>query len=125
MRGEGGSVAIVAAALIGLLAVLTAGLGGLAQVVAARDQAQMAADAAALAAAPVTFRQFGAKGSAHGEAGRFAEANGARLVGCAGCEIDASWQSRIVAACAFSNSSGRRITNEPVFHPQSRVWVTL
>ena len=94
--GERGSVAIVAAALIGLLAVLTAGLGGLAQVVAARAQAQMAADAAALAAAPVTFGMFGAKGSAHAEAGRFAEANGARLVRCEGCEIDPSWQSRIV-----------------------------
>jgi secretion/DNA translocation related TadE-like protein len=96
LTGERGSVTIVAAALIGLLAVLTAGLGGLAQVVAARDQAQMAADAAALAAAPVTFRPFGAKGSAHGEAGRFAEANGASLVRCTGCEPDASWQSRIV-----------------------------
>ena len=96
MTSERGSVAIVAAALIGLLAVLTAGLGGLAQVVAARGQAQMAADAAALAAAPVTFRMFGAHGSARGEAGRFAEANSARLVRCAGCESDPSWQSRIV-----------------------------
>jgi len=96
LTGDRGSVAIVAAVLIGLLAVLTAGLGGLAQVVAARDQAQMAADAAALAAAPVTFRQFGAQGSAHDEAERFAEVNGARLVRCAGCEIDPSWQSRIV-----------------------------
>ena len=96
MNDDGGSVSIVAAVLVGLLAVLVAGLGGLGQVMAARQTAQVAADAAALAAAPVTFRSFGASGSPSDEARRFAEANGARLVQCSGCEVDRSWDRRVV-----------------------------
>ncbi len=93
---DDGSVTVVLAAVIGLLAVLAAGIGGLAQIQLARDTAQLAADSAALAAAPVTFRPFGATGSAIEEAGRFAAANGATLTGCSGCEFDASWNPRVV-----------------------------
>lgn len=96
MIAERGSVAIVIAVLAGLLAVLAAGLGGIGQVVAARETAQLAADAAALAAAPVTFRPFGAGGSPVDEARRYAEVNGARLVRCTGCERDGSWHRRVV-----------------------------
>jgi nucleotide-binding universal stress UspA family protein len=61
----------------------------------ARARAQMAADAAALAAAPVTFRPFGASGSAADEARRFAGRNGAALIECR-CVPDPSWRSRTV-----------------------------
>jgi hypothetical protein len=62
----------------------------------ARSQAQIAADAAALAAAPVTFRSFGANGSPGDEAAIYAEVNGARLVACS-CPVDSSWNTRTVA----------------------------
>lgn len=83
-------------AVIGLIAVLAAALGGVARVVAAQHTAQMAADAAALAAAPVTFRQADHAESALVAAGLFAEANGGRLIGCFGCVADPSWKTRIV-----------------------------
>jgi len=75
-----------------LLSVLTADVGGF---LAARLQAAAAADAAALAAAPVTFRPFGATGSPTQEASRFAAANGAALVWCR-CPVDLSWETREV-----------------------------
>jgi hypothetical protein len=58
--------------------------------------AASAADAAALASAPVTFRPFGALGSPRNEAARFARANGARLVRC-DCPVDRSWATRTVS----------------------------
>ncbi len=61
----------------------------------ARARAQVAADAAALAAAPVTFRSFGSSGSAGEEAAAFASHNGAQLVECR-CAPDASWDARSV-----------------------------
>ena len=96
MIREQGSIAIVLVAVIGLIAVLAAALGGAARVVAAQHTAQMAADAAALAAAPVTFRQTNPTESALAAAGRFAVANGGRLVDCSGCVADPSWKPRIV-----------------------------
>lgn len=59
-------------------------------------QAAGAADAAALAAAPVTFRSFGASGSPSQEAARFASANGTRLLRCT-CPVNRSWDARTVA----------------------------
>ncbi|VAW05737.1 hypothetical protein MNBD_ACTINO02-2343 [hydrothermal vent metagenome] len=61
----------------------------------AKMRAESAADGAALAAAPVTFRPFGARGSATGEAARFARANGAELSMCT-CRPDPSWNERTV-----------------------------
>lgn len=61
----------------------------------ARGRAQVAADAAALAAAPVTFRAFGSSGSATDEAREFAARNGGQLVECR-CGHDASWRPREV-----------------------------
>jgi hypothetical protein len=58
-------------------------------------RAQAAADAAALAAAPVTFRPYGATGSASREAALFARANRTRLVRCV-CAMDPSWEPRTV-----------------------------
>lgn len=92
---DDGAVALVtmaAAALVLLtsLAVLASG-----QFLAGRARAQAAADAAALAAAPVTFRPFGATGTAAEEAAAFAAANGATVVRCR-CPQNPSWDTRTV-----------------------------
>ncbi len=63
-----------------------------------------AADAAALAAAPVTFQPFGASGTPAQEAARFAAANGASLVSCR-CPIDRSWETRTVVVVVARNVS--------------------
>ena len=76
-----------------LLLALAVGVTGIG--VAAYAQATTAADGAALAAAPVTFRPFGAEGSPAAEAARFARANGSSLVSCR-CPIDRSWHRRTV-----------------------------
>lgn len=84
--------------LVGLLAVgvvimvfsVDAGL-----VLDARSRAQVAADAAALGAAPLTFAEFGSALSPRAEAARLAEANGAELLTCI-CKRDKSWKPRIV-----------------------------
>ena len=86
-----GSASIVTAGLAALIVVLAAGLGVAAQLLAAWSQASVAADAAALAAAPITFLG----GSPEREAARFARANGARLAWCA-CPVDLSFEPRTV-----------------------------
>lgn len=82
----------------------------------ARSRAQVAADAAALAAAPVTFRPFGADGSPSDEAALFAEANGARLVMCR-CPVDVSWDARTVVVEAA-------VQIDPVVLPVTEVRAT-
>ena len=92
---DDGSVALVllaAGAVVVVIAIATAASG---QYLAAAGQAQTAADAAALAAAPVTFRPFGAEGTAREEAEIFAAANGAVLASCT-CPQDSSWDNRTV-----------------------------
>lgn len=74
---------------------LAAGLGAVGALLRARVEVSAAADAAALAAAPVTFLPFGAAGTPAEEAARFARLNGAVLVSCA-CPIDRSWGPRTV-----------------------------
>lgn len=93
-NADSGSVA-VGFAIIGLVVVLAMGVGAVGAVVAGHAQMSNAADAAALAAAPVTFRSFGARGTPVQEAARFASANGARLLQC-DCVIDRSWNARTV-----------------------------
>ena len=75
---------VAAGAVVLVLAIALAAVG---QYLAARLQAAAAADAAALAAAPVTFAPYGAAGSPREEAARFAAENGARLVACT-CPYD-------------------------------------
>lgn len=85
-------------ALLGVAAlvmVLAIGLAAVGSVLRARVEATTAADAAALAAAPVTFLPFGAKGTPAEEASIFATLNGARLLSCV-CPIDESWDARTV-----------------------------
>lgn len=90
-----GSIAVLLLGIIGLLVVLGLMLGAAGQYLAVRSRLQAAADAAALAAAPVTFRPFGSAGDPTAEAARFAQANGGRLIRCH-CPIDPSWEARIV-----------------------------
>jgi len=90
-----GSVAVLLAAIAAIAFITALLLADVALVLRARAVGSAAADAAALAAAPVTFRQFGAAGSPRREAAAFARANGATLVRC-GCAIDRSFRPRDV-----------------------------
>lgn len=90
-----GSVAVLLAGVVGVVLLLAVVLGSVGALLRARIEATAAADAAALAAAPVTFLPFGATGAPVDEARRFAAANGARLVSCA-CPVDPSWEPRTV-----------------------------
>ena len=81
--------------VVGLVLVLTVGLAAVGALLRAGVEASTAADAAALAAAPVTFLPFGAEGSPADEAVRFARLNGARVVSC-DCRVDRSWEPRTV-----------------------------
>ena len=92
---ERGSAGILLAAVAGVVLLLAAVLGAVGSYLRARVEAVAAADAAALAAAPVTFLPFGATGTPAQEAARFAAANGARLLSCA-CPLDPSWEPRTV-----------------------------
>ena len=78
-----------------LVLLLTAGLGAVGAYLNVRVQVSAAADAAALAAAPVTFMPFGATGTPTDEAARFARLNGADLDSCV-CPLDTSWEPRTV-----------------------------
>jgi len=89
----GAAVLLLGVAVVVLL--LAAVLGAVGAYLRARVEAVAAADAAALAAAPVTFLPFGATGTPTEEAARFAAANGARLLWCA-CPVDPSWEPRTV-----------------------------
>jgi uncharacterized membrane protein len=95
MRDEGGAAAPLMLAVAGLVMLLGIGVADAGLLIAGRYQAAVAADAAALAAAPVTFRPFGASGTPRQEAARFAARNGASLIGCR-CASDPSWQTRTV-----------------------------
>ena len=90
-----GSVTVLVMGLVGFLVVLGLMLGTAGHYLTVRIRVQAAADAAALAAAPVTFRHFGSPGDPTAEAARFAAANGGRLIRCV-CSIDRSWDPRIV-----------------------------
>ena len=92
---ESGSL-VVGGALVGLILVMIVAVAAVGGGIGAYTKAANAADAAALAAAPVTFRPFGASGTPAHEAALFARANGTRLVSCR-CPIDRSWETRTVA----------------------------
>jgi secretion/DNA translocation related TadE-like protein len=95
LKKERGSASVIAAALAGLLALLAAALAAGGMVSAGRSRALAASDAAALAAAPVTFRPFGATGSPAEEAEKLAAEHGATLIRCR-CTRDPSWSPRVV-----------------------------
>jgi len=95
MRRERGSAAVLLLAVAGLVLLLAVGVADAGIAFSARLQAAAAADAAALAAAPVTFRPFGAAGGPVTEARRLARANGVVLTHCS-CAVDRTWRSRVV-----------------------------
>jgi len=90
-----GSASVLILGVVGLMVVLGLMLATAGHYLSVRSEVQAAADAAALAAAPVTFRPFGTEANPAAEAARFAAANGARLVRCF-CPIDRTWVARIV-----------------------------
>jgi len=92
---ERGSATIVGLGLVGTVVVLAMIVADVGLYLRGRAVAATAADAAALAAAPVTFADFGAGGTPTHEAGRFATANGATLVTCE-CPVDRTWRPRTV-----------------------------
>jgi secretion/DNA translocation related TadE-like protein len=93
--GERGAASILALGLVAVSCLLGIVVADIGIYLRGRAAAATAADAAALAAAPVTFSDFGAAGSPAAEAGRFAAANGASLVAC-DCPIDRTWRPRTV-----------------------------
>lgn len=95
MSNDEGSAALAVVGGIGLVLLLVIWLVAMATAMRAKLDATTAADAAALAAAPVTFLPFGATGSPADEAARFARLNGADLVWCR-CSPDRSFEPRTV-----------------------------
>ena len=95
MRSERGAAAVVVAALLAVGMVLALLAVDLARVAEARAQLTVAADAAALAAAPVTFAAFGTHADPAAAAEATAAANGASLLEC-NCVIDRTWATRRV-----------------------------
>jgi hypothetical protein len=91
--GDDGSIGLVTGAVGIVILLLTVALAGIGGVHSSRLRATTAADAAALAAAPVTFMPFGADGTPTEEAERFARLNGAQLVSC-DCAVDRSFEPR-------------------------------
>ena len=94
-----GSVTVFAIGAIVLALVLMVGATAVGQVLVARNRVIAAAEAGALAAAPVTFRPFGATGSAIDEAARLVRSNGATLVRC-DCPPDRRYGPRTVVVTA-------------------------
>jgi secretion/DNA translocation related TadE-like protein len=82
LRGQQGSVTIVTAGAIVITLVCTMGVADVGRVLIERSRAEMAADAAALAAAQDLAL---AAGDPAADAAAFADRNGAQLVSCS-CE---------------------------------------
>lgn len=102
MSNDRGSVTVLAVGALVLALVLVAGATAIGQVLIARNRVIAAAEAGALAAAPVTFRPFGATGSASEEASRLVHSNGATLVRC-DCRPDNRYTPRTVVVTAMVN----------------------
>lgn len=91
---ESGAATVVATGVVLAAAILALVLADIGVVLRARTEAATAADAAALAAAPLTFLDTGVAPTE--EAERFAARNGAALVSCS-CRVDRSWNPRTIA----------------------------
>ena len=98
-RSERGSVSVLVVTVLTLGFLLAVAVTGIGQVLVARERLITAAEAGALAAAPVTFRPFGASGSPGAEADRLVRSNGAELVRCY-CSYDPQYNSRTVTVTA-------------------------
>ena len=102
MSSDQGSVTLFAIGAVVLALTLMVAVTAVGQVLIARNRVIAAAEAGALAAAPVTFRPFGARGSAVDEAARIVNANGATLVRC-DCSPDPGYSRRTVTVTAMVN----------------------
>jgi hypothetical protein len=92
---ETGSAALAVIGAVAVVLLLAMWMSALAIAMRAHQAVTTAADAAALAAAPVTFLPFGAQGSPSQEAARFVVMNGAEMIWCR-CEIDRTFEPRTV-----------------------------
>ncbi len=92
---ETGSAALAVIGAVAVVLLLAMWMSALAIAMRGHQAATTAADAAALAAAPVTFLPFGAQGSPSQEAARFVVMNGAEMIWCR-CEIDRTFEPRTV-----------------------------
>ncbi len=92
---ERGSATIVTTAVVALLGVCLVATGSVGALYAARAQASLAADAAALAAAVATYPGTGRSASPRTEASAAAVLNGATLADCA-CAVDPRLSVRVV-----------------------------
>jgi Flp pilus assembly protein TadG len=103
MMSERGSATVVMIAVMALMAVLSVGVASIGVLMSARAQAVVAADAAALAAAPATYP---ASGDAEPwvVAARMAVANGAVLERCI-CATDPTLGQRTVEVRAAVSTS--------------------
>ena len=86
---------MLVAALLLVGSVLALLIADVARLTTTRSRATVAADAAALGAAPLTFYPFGPERDPTAAARNLAAANGAELVECV-CVVDRSWASREV-----------------------------
>lgn len=92
-RGAAGTLVLAVllpVAVVGIALVL-----GLSQLAIARAAAQAGADAAALAAAPITFHPFDGRGDPEAAAREAAADNGLELVRCE-CRRNLTWAARTV-----------------------------
>jgi secretion/DNA translocation related TadE-like protein len=94
MTGDRGGVTIVVVAMMGLLVVLALSVSSVGVLLAERERAVSAAEAAALAAAVATYPPAG-EGSPRQVASEFAGRNGGEVVTCV-CPVDPTLRSRIV-----------------------------
>jgi hypothetical protein len=123
MTGERGSATVLIVGLAAVVVFLGLLVADAAVYLRGRVLAATAADAAALASAPVTFHGFGTTATPETEAGRFAIANGAVLDRCE-CPVDRSWRPRTVEVTVsvstslflFGNRSVAASSNAE-FHP--------
>lgn len=79
LRGEGGSVTVLAAACLSLVCLLCLLVGDIGQYLEARGRAENAADAAALCAVQESFPLFASGEGPMAAGGRLASLNGARI----------------------------------------------
>lgn len=94
MSRDAGGVSVLMVSLVTVVAVVGIGVTSVGSLLAAREQAFAAAEAAALAAAVATYPPA-ASGSPVGLAREYATANGASLVTCR-CPVDGTMRVRTV-----------------------------
>jgi Flp pilus assembly protein TadG len=103
VRSESGGVTILMLAVLALVAVIGVGVASLGSLLAAREQAMGAAEAAALAAAVATYPPA-ASGDPSRLAAEYAGRNGAALESCR-CPLDGSMSVRTVTVVTTTTRS--------------------